>query len=162
MKRVMILIVAMVAILFSQSALAQIRFHVGEPLITTVDEVQDEGVAAAAFKIIPLQVYTVNSGGSPWAWWHLNDQFYLRALFTVYGAGTYYTRVKVTDAKTGLFFRYPKEGPFVALEGVTQLITSTPFDAEGDPSALPRQFIFTYEFKVGTIWKGVSTKVLFY
>ena len=162
MKRIMILIVAMVAILFSQSALAQIRFHVGEPVITKVDEVQNEGVAAAAFKIIPLQAYTVNSGGTPWAWWHLNEEFNLRALFTVYGSGTYYTRIKVTDVKTGLFFRYPKEGPYNASEGVVKVITSTPIAAEGDPSFLPRQFIFTYEFKVGTTWKGVSTKVLFY
>jgi hypothetical protein len=163
----MTLIVLMVAILFSQSALAQVEFRAGEPVLSEVGEVQDQGVAAVAgLKIFPLQAFTIRiSDELPWAWWLLDEEFVLRALFTVRGTGTYYTRIKVTDVKTGLFIRFPKEGPYTATGGVVNAQTSTPLSVgplSGVPVRLPRQFILTYEFKVGTTWKGVSTKMWLY
>ena len=163
MKRAMTLIVVMVAILFSQSALAQVEFQVGEPVLTEVGKLPDQAEAAAVFKIIPLQAFTIGiSDQSPWAWWLLDEEFLFRALFTASGSGTYYTRIKVTDVKTGLFIRFPKEGPY-STTGGTLTQTSTPLSVgplPGVPTPLPRQFILTYEFKVGTTWKGVSTKIM--
>ena len=161
MKRVMSLIVVMVAILFSQSALAQIEFQVSEPVLTEVGEVRDLGVAAAGFKIVPLQAFTVPAGQvGPQAWWGLDEEHWFRALFTVYGTGTYYTRVKVTDVKTGQFFRFPKTGPYNISDGEWAIYSV--LSVSGNPLNLPRQYILTYEFKVGITWKAVSTKILLY
>jgi len=159
MKRVMSLIVVMVAILFSQSALAQIEFQVSEPVLTKVGEVQQQGVGAGGFKIVPLQAFTVPAGQvGPQAWWALDEEHWFRALFTVYGTGTYYTRVKVTDVKTGQFVRFPKTGPSNVSDG--EWAIHSVLSVSGNPLYLPRQFILTYEFKVGTTWKAVSTKIL--
>lgn len=167
MKRAMTLIVVMAVLLFSQLALAEVEFQVGEPVLTEVGEVQDQGVAVAAavFKIVPLQAFTIRiSDQLPWAWWLLDEEFLFRALFTARGSGTYYTRIKVTDVPTGQSIRFPKEGPYVT-SGGTLTQTSTPLSVgplPGVPTPLPRQFILTYEFKVGTTWKGVSTKIWLY
>ena len=165
MRRAMTLIVVMSVLLFSQLAFAQLQFRVGEPVVTEVGEVQDQAVAAAVFKIVPLQAFTIRiSDQLPWAWWLLDEEFLFRALFTASGSGTYYTRIKVTDVKTGVFFRFPKEGPYSISAG-TLTQTSTPLSVgplSGVPTPLPRQFILTYEFKVGTTWKGVSTKIWLY
>ena len=165
MKRVMTLIVAMAAILFSQSALAQMEFQVGEPVLTEVAEVQDQEVAAAGFKIFPLQAFTIRiSDQSPWAWWQLEEEYRFRALFAVSGTGTYYTRIMVTDVKTGLSGRFPKTGPYDASGGLVYQIDSllSASAIPGVPVQLPRQLILTYEFKVGATWKAVSTKVWYY
>lgn len=165
MKRAMTLIAVMAVLLFSQLALAEVEFRVGEPVLTEVGQVQDQAVAAAVFKIVPLQAFTIRiSDQSPWAWWLLDEEFLFRALFTASGSGTYYTRIKVTDVPTGLSIRFPKEGPY-STSGGTLTQTSTPLSVgplPGVPTPLPRQFILTYEFKVGTTWKGVSTKIWLY
>ena len=162
MKRVMSLIVVMVAILFSQPAFAQMGFQVSEPVLTKVSEVQQQGVvgvAAVGFKVIPLQAFTVPAGQlGPQAWWALDEEHWFRALFTVYGTGTFYTRVKVTDVKTGQFIRFPKTGPYNVSDGEYEI--HSVLSVSGSPVNLPRQFILTYEFKVGTAWKAVSTKIL--
>jgi len=160
MKRAMTLIVVMVAILFSQSALAQVEFQVGEPVLTKVDEVQHQGVAAAVFKIMPLQAVATNSAGSPTSptpWWLLDQVYYLWAQFTVYGTGTFSARVKVTDVKTGQFITFPKTA-YERSDGNYTIQTN--LSVSGDPSKLPRQFKLAYEFKVGTTWKSVSTKIM--
>ncbi len=155
----MTLIVVMVAILFSQSALAQVEFQVGEPVLTKVDEVQHQGVAAAVFKIVPLQAVATNSGGSSTPWWLLDQQYYLWGQFTVYGTGKFSARVKVTDVQTGVFVNFPKT-PYELSDGNYSIQTN--LSVSGDPSKLPRQFKLTYEFKVGTTWKSVSTKIMLY
>jgi len=168
MKRVMTLIVVMVAILFSQPAFAQMEFQVSEPVLTEVGEVQDQGVAgvaAAGFKVIPLQAFTARLSDSlPWAWWQLGEEYWFSGLFTVSGTGTYYIRIKVTDVKTGLSARFPKMGPYNASGGLAYSISSqlSASALPGVPVQLPRPLILTYEFKVGTIWKAVSTKVWYY
>jgi hypothetical protein len=166
MKRAMALVVVMAVLVFSQLALAQLQFRIGEPVLTEVGEVQDQAAAAAAgFKITPLQAFTVRtSDGYPQASWQFNEEYYFRALFVASGTGTYYTRIKVTDVPTGQSIRFPKEGPYVT-SGGTLTQTSTTLSVgplSGVPTPLPRQFILTYEFKVGTTWKGVSTKIWLY
>ena len=146
MKRVMILAAVMSVLLFSQLAFAQ------------------------TFKITPLQAYTTPTNSeTPHAWWQFNEEYYLRALFTVRGTGSYYARIKVTDVKTGYFIRLPKEGPFMATDGAEQVpLTSGALSAEplsGVDPELPRQLMLTYEFREirpGATWKGVSTKVWYY
>ena len=170
MKRVMTLIVVMLVLLFSQMALAQLQFRVGEPVVTEVGEVQDQAAVAAAagFKIIPLQAFTVRtSDGHPQASWQFYEEYYFRALFAVSGTGSYYARVKFTDIKTGLSGRFPRTGPHDASSGVLYEIQSQ-LSAEplpGVPVQLPRQLMLTYEFKeikAGATWKGVSTKIYYY
>ena len=166
MKRVMTLIVVMSVFLFSQLALAQLQFRIGEPVLTEVGEVQDQAAAAAAgFKITPLQAFTVRtSDGHPQASWQFLEEYYFRALFVVSGTGTYYTRIKVTDVKTGVSGRFPRTGPYDASSGVIYEIQSL-LSAEpipGVPVQLPRPLMLTYEFKVGDIWKAVSTKIYYY
>ena len=166
MKRVLTLIVVMSVFLFSQLALAQLQFRIGEPVLTEVGEVQDQAAAAAAgVKITPLQAFTARiSDGYPVASWQLLEEYYFRALFVVSGTGSYYTRIKVTDVKTGLSGRFPRTGPYFVSSGVMyeiqSLLSAEPL--EGVPVQLPRQLILTYEFKVGATWKGVSTKVWYY
>jgi hypothetical protein len=147
MKRTMILVVVMSVLLFSQLAFAQ------------------------TLKINPLQAYTTHTYDEvPYAWWQLNaipsQEYYLRALFTATNSGTYYTRIKVTDVKTGYFIRFPKEGPFSTSTGFW-MQTSTPISAEplsGVDPRLPRRIKLTYEFKVvgTTTWQGVSTLLWYY
>ena len=108
MRRAMTLIVVMSVLLFSQVALAEVEFQIGEPVLTKVDEVQHQEVTATVFKIVPLQAVATDSGGLPKPWWHLDEVYYLSAQFTVYGTGTFYARVKVTDVKTGAFITFPK------------------------------------------------------
>jgi len=166
MKRAMALVVVMAVLLFSQLALAQLQFRIGEPVLTEVGEVQDQAAAAAAgFKITPLQAFTVRtSDGYPQASWQFNEEYYFRALFVVSGTGSYYSRVKFTDIKTGLSGHFPKTGPHNASSGVIYEIQSL-LSAEplpGVPVQLPRQLMLTYEFKVGATWKAVSTKIWYY
>ena len=168
MKRAMTLIVVMSVLLFSQLALAQLQFRIGEPVLTEVGEVQDQAAAAAGFKITPLQAFTVRtSDGHPQASWQFYEEYYFRALFVVSGTGSYYARVKFTDVKTGLSGRFPRTGPYDASSGVMYEIQSqlSAEPLEGVPVQLPRQLILTYEFKeikAGATWKGVSTKIYYY
>ena len=159
MRRAMTLIVVMSVLLFSQVALAEVEFQIGEPVLTKVDEVQHQEVTATVFKIVPLQAVATDSGGLPKPWWHLDEVYYLSAQFTVYGTGTFYARVKVTDVKTGAFITFPKTA-YERSGGNYGIVTE--LSASGDPSKLPRQFKLTYEFKVGTTWKSVSTNILYY
>ena len=163
----MTLAVVMSVLLFSQLALAQLQFRVGDPVLTEVGEVQVQATAAGV-KIIPLQAFTVRtSDGHPQASWQLLEEYYFKALFVVSGIGTYYTRVKFTDIKTGLSGHFPKTGPYDASSGVIyevqSLLSAEPLP--GVPVQLPRQLMLTYEFKevkVGATWKGVSTKIYYY
>jgi hypothetical protein len=169
MKRVLSLIVVMSVFLFSQLALAQLQFRIGEPVLTELGEVQDqEAASAAGFKITPLQAFTARtSDGHPQASWQFLEEYYFRALFAVSGTGSYYARVKFTDVKTGLSGRFPRMGPYDASSGVLYEIQSL-LSAEplpGVPVQLPRQLMLTYEFKeikAGATWKGVSTKIYYY
>jgi len=168
MKRVMALFVVVSVLLISQLAFAQLQLRVGEPVLTEVGEVQDQAAAAAGFKIIPLQAFTVRaSDGHPQASWQFLEEYYFRALFAVSGTGSYYARVKFTDVKTGLSGRFPRMGPYDASSGVLYEIQSL-LSAEplpGVPVQLPRQLMLTYEFKeikAGATWKGVSTKIYYY
>lgn len=161
MKRAMTLIVMTGILLFSHFALAEVAFQVGEPVLTTIDGVPHQGVAAAVFKVVPLQAVATNSIGpptSPAPWWLLDQEYYLWAQFTVYGTGTFQARIKVTDVKTGQSVNFPKTTYEQQSDG-NYMIQSN-LSVSGDPSKLPRQFKLTYEFKVGTTWKGVSTKIM--
>ena len=161
MKRATTLTVAVGILLFSHLALAEVAFHVGEPVLTKIDEVQHQGVAAAVFKVVPLQAVATNSAGSPTSptpWWLLDQVYYLWAQFTVYGTGTFYARVKVTDVKTGQSINFPKTAYQQQSDGNYTIQSN--LSVSGDPSRLPRQFKLTYEFKVGTTWKGVFTKIM--
>jgi hypothetical protein len=96
-----------------------------------------------------------------------SEEYYLRALFTVTGSGTYYTRIRVTDVKTGYSIAFPMEGPYAAAGGVVNAQTSTALSAEplsGVNPKLPRKIKLTYQFKVVGVpgWKGVSTLVWYY
>jgi hypothetical protein len=156
--------------LFSQLALAQLQFRVGETVVTEVGEVQGQAAVAAAagLKIVPLQAFTVRSlDGYPQASWQFYEEYYLRALFAVSGTGSYYARVKVTDIKTGVSGRFPKTGPYDASSGVLyeiqSLLSAEPL--EGVSPQLPRALKLTYEFKEtkpGATWKAVSTKIYYY
>jgi hypothetical protein len=124
---------------------------------------------AQTFKITPLQAYTTPTNSeAPQASWQLGQEYYLKALFSVRGNGSYYARIKVTDVKTGYSGRFPKEGPFVATDGAVQAPhTSGALSADllpGVDPRLPRPLMLTYEFKEikpGATWK-VSTKVWYY
>ena len=168
MKRVMTSIVVMSVFLFSQLALAQLQLRVGEPVLTEIGEVQDQAAAAAGVKVTPLQAFTLRaSDGHPQASWQMLEEYYFRALFVVSGTGSYYTRVKFTDIKTGLSGRFPRTGPYLASSGVIyeiqSLLSAEPL--EGVPVQFPRQLMLTYEFKevkAGATWKAVSTKIWYY
>lgn len=158
----MILVMVMAALLFSQSAVAEVIFQVGEPVVTKIGEEQGPEAAAAAFKVVPLQAIATDLGGSPMPWWHLDVVYYAQGQFTVYGAGEFYTRVKVTDPKTGQFITFPKEGPHTYSAG--NYLLSSNLSVSGNPSNLPFQFILTYQFKQAgaATWKNVSTKIILY
>ena len=177
MKRAVTLIVIMVGMLFFQSAFAQIpgmKFQAAEgalEVLTESGDVQPQAVLATGLKISPLQAFTTRTSDQvPYAWWDLDaipsQEYYLRALFTATGSGTYYARIKVTDVKTGYSIYFPKEGPYAISAGYYTL-TSTPISAEplsGVNPLLPRPIKLTYQFKVvgTTVWKGVSTLVWYY
>jgi hypothetical protein len=159
MRRAMTLMGVMGILLFSHLALAEVEFQVGETALTRIGEVQPQGVAAGGFQVVPLQAVVMDAGGLPTPWWHLDQDYYLSAQFTVYGTGPFKARVKVTDVKTGQFITFPKTA-YEQSDGNYSIQTT--LSASGDAGKLPRQFKLTYEFKVGTTWKSVSTKFLLY
>jgi len=164
MKRAMSFFVAVGILLFSQLALAEVEFQVGEFTVTLRGEVPDEGpadeqLAAAGFKVVPLQAYTYSAAGALRAWWQLEEDFYCQVPLSISGSGEYYVIFKITDLKTGesdkiKFFNYGDDG--------FGYWTLGPLAVSDGPMPLPRKWKFTCIFKVGTIKKRVSTKIILY
>lgn len=167
MKRVMSLIVVMAVLLFSQLAFAEWEFQPGEFTEIWEGEVQDQGLPdqelnAAGLKIIPLQGYThltsaINEAALPWL--HLGEYFYTTVVFTAYGIGEFKETLTITDVKTGISktIKYaPSSPPFPG----NWWFTRGHDGFTDDPSKLPRVFKLTHSFKVGTIVKSVSYKIM--
>jgi hypothetical protein len=157
MKRIITLIVVMAVLLLTQSAFAEWEFHPGELMeIIRDEEVQDQGLIEpqAAFKVVPLQVYTHSSSvypGTPAAWWYLNQSFYETVLLAVYGSGNYIAKITVTDLITGISesFKYPQTSITEGYQWLTYgptMVSPIP----GQPAPLPRVFQIKYSYKVGT------------
>jgi hypothetical protein len=166
LKRTMTLVVVMAVLLFTQSAFAEWEFHPGELMEIIQDgEVQEQGLIdpQAAFKVVPLQVYThAASGypGIPLGWWYLNQQFYETVLLAVYGSGNYTAKITVTDVKTGMSesYKYPQTSITEGYQWLTYgptMIGPLP----GQPTPLPRVFNIKYTYKVGTTAKSVSCNI---
>lgn len=164
MKRAMTLIAVMAVLLFSQLALAEVQFQLGELTeIIREGEVQDQGLIypqAAGLRIVPLMVWTHRdfTDKTPWAYWVPDQNFCISTWFRVYGSGIGTVIVTITDVKTGRIVNKIKtEHDFYdALIG----IGFGPSAFIGAPSKLPRQFNIKFSFKVGTIVESVSTKVI--
>jgi hypothetical protein len=166
MKRAMTLIVMMSVLLFSQAALAELEFQPGPLTAIRGSEVKDQGLAdqqpaAAALKIVPLQVYThptlnIDEHAQPWL--NLDQEYYVTVALRVYGSGTFSSSLTVTDVKTGVSqkFKYPSES---ITEG-DYWFTYGPDSWSGESSLLPRTFILKYSYKVGITVKSVSTKIM--
>ncbi len=168
MKRIMTLIVVMGVLLFSQLASAEWEFHPGEFTVIWGNEVQDQGLpdqelAAAVFKIIPLQIYTYRTqdiNKIPWPWFNLDQEFDTAVSFRIYGSGDFSSKLTITDIKTGTS-KTVKMGQESITEGqYWYYYRASSFS--GPTSGLPRQFKLTYSYKVGTIVKSVSTKIELY
>jgi hypothetical protein len=164
MKRTMTLIVAMVVLLSSQWALAEVGFQLGEPVVFRVEDVQDQGLpdqqlAAVGLKIVPLQAVTHANFTNlmPHPWLTVDEAFCMSVFFRVYGSGDGTVIVTVTDTKTGKSGRYKTTRPFdetiVGLGWGPDAFISA-------PSTLPRRYNIKFSFKVGTIVKSVDTYIL--
>jgi hypothetical protein len=167
MKRAMTLIVVMSVLLFSQLALAEWEFQPGTLVAIRGGEAQDQGntdqelAAAAGFRIVPLQVWThptMNIDEHAQPWWNLEQDYYATVALRVYGSGSFSSSLTVTDVKTGksIKFRY---GPESITEG-DYWLTYGPDSVSGDPSRLPRTFSLKYSYKVGTVVKSITTKIM--
>ena len=167
MQRVMTVIVVMSVLLFSQLALAEWKFQPGELTVIRGGEVQDQGIAdqevaaAAGFRIVPLQVYshpTMNIDEHAQPWWNLEQEYYTTVALRVYGSGSFSSTLTVTDVKTGekTIIKYGSES---ITEGDCWL-TYGPDSWSGDSSKLPRTFNLKYSYKIGTVVKSISTKIM--
>jgi hypothetical protein len=164
MKRTVTLIVVTVVLLFSQWALAEVEFQLGEPLVFRVDGVQDQGLpdqelAAAGLKIVPLQALTHVDFTNirPYPWLAVNEEFCMSVFFRVYGSGYGTVIITVTDTKTG------KSGKYKTTRLFEENIVGLGWGPDAfisAPSALPRRYDIKFSFKVGTIVKSVDTYVL--
>ena len=166
MKRAMTLVVVMSVLLFSQLTFAEWEFHPGKLTMFRVGDVHDQGLsdqqlAAGGLKIVPLQAYThptmnIDEHAAPW--WNLEQDFYATVALRVYGSGSFSSSLTVTDVKTGKSVKFG-----YGSESITEgeyWFTYGPDSLEGDPSRLPRTFNLKYSYKVGTVVKSVSTKIM--
>ncbi len=167
MKRVMTVIVVMSVLLFSQLALAEWEFQPGELTVIRGGEVQDQGIldqqlaAAAGLRIVPLQAWThptMNIDEHAQPWWNLDQEYYTTVALRVYGSGSFSSSLTITDVKTGIS-RKIGYGSESITEG-DYWLTYGPDSVSGDPSKLPRTFNLNYSYKVGTVVKSISTKIM--
>ena len=166
MKRAMSLMVVAGVLLFSQLALGEMSFKLGEPTLIRAGDANDQGlpdqsVAAGKLKITPLQAFTHTDieDRTPWAWWAPDDEFCMSVWLNVSGSGYCDVTVKVTDLKTKKSAKYKME-MYLYEDVIGVGWGPSAFFGEVDPSNLPRIFKITFSFKAGSTVKNVPTYIM--